>query len=172
MKYGLKILLATLSMLFMFSAAVFASEGYPVMSREDFERWPDIPEYSELNPFPYKGSNCTWYAHGRMLQLGYCSDALNTMLSNAGEWADDAANGAVVSDNPEPGAIAFWDGDADFGGAFGYLGHVGVVEEVRDNGSILVSDSSSSGDNYNVRVFNPGDRRWPTAFIIVPKREE
>ncbi|MFO7952522.1 MAG: CHAP domain-containing protein [Bacillota bacterium] len=171
MKYGARVLLVTVIMLLLLSSSVFAKEGYSVMSQEDFERWPDIPEYTELNPFPYKGSNCTWYAHGRMLQLGYSRDALNTMLSNARDWADDAANGAFVSENPEPGAIAFWDGEADFGGTFGYLGHVAVVEEVRDNGSILVSDSSSSGDNYNVREFLQDEQRWPTAFIIVPKAD-
>jgi len=172
MKYDLKTPFLAVIILLLMSSAVFAKEGYPVMSPEEFERWPEIPEYSDLNPFPYKGSNCTWYAHGRMLQLGYCNDALSTMLSNACDWADDAANGAAVKQDPEPGAIAYWDGDADFGGAFGHLGHVAVVEEVRDNGSILVSDSSSSGNNYNVYEIKPGEERWPTAFIIVPKYNE
>ncbi len=38
----------------------------------DFSRWSEFPEYTTFNPLPGKGSNCTWYAHGRLMQLGFC----------------------------------------------------------------------------------------------------
>ena len=147
------------------SAPAAADNGSPVMTREEFESWPYLPEYTIFNPFPSKGSNCTWYAHGRMMQLGYCPYALDSMRFSAFRWADDAARGAKVVDDPLVGSIAFWDGEASFGGS---LGHVGVVEKIETDGSILISDSSSSRSAYNLFTTTPGERNWPTAFIKVP----
>ena len=133
-------------------ASAVASVNYNPLTREEFERWVDQPEYTVLNYFPNKGHNCTWYAHGRMMQLGYCKYALDTMRFNANTWADRADRGAVVSDLPAPGSIASWGSGEYFGSA---LGHVAVVEIVYDDGSILISESSSSAAAYNLRVYIP-----------------
>jgi len=161
------ILTAALLLIPVFSVA--ADEGCPVMTREEFDNWPNLPEYTIFNPFPSKGSNCTWYAHGRMMQLGYCPYALDSMRFSAYRWADDADRGAEVVEEPVAGSIAFWDSEASFGGS---LGHVGVVEKIKEDGSILVSDSSSSRNAYNLFSIAPDDRRWPTAFITVPEGPE
>ncbi len=153
-------------LVFSHSAWVTADDVCPAMTREEFESWPYLPEYTIFNPFPSKGSNCTWYAHGRMMQLGYCPYALDSMRFSAYRWAEDAARDAEVVDDPLVGSIAFWDGEASFGGS---LGHVGVVEKVETDGSILISDSSSSRDAYNIFTTSPGERNWPTAFIKVPE---
>jgi surface antigen len=143
-----------------------AAEGHAVLSREEFERWPYLPEYTVFNPFPNKGGNCTWFAHGRMMQLGYSKYSLDSMRFNANTWADAADRGAVVTDLPEAASIAFWESYAFHGSR---LGHVAVVEEVMTDGSILVSDSSSSSGDYRTFIIKPGEGRWPTAFIIVPE---
>jgi len=148
---------------------VLADDQFPLMTREEFDEWPKWPEYTVFNYFPSKGSNCTWYAHGRMMQLGYCKEALDSMRFNAHTWADHAARGAEVTDIPEAASIAFWDGNASFGGS---LGHVAVVEAVEEDGSILVSDSSSSRSAYNTYTIEPDDRRWPTSFIVLPAAAE
>ncbi len=156
-----------IAVLVLFHAAwAAADEGSPVMTGEEFENWVYLPEYTTFNPFPSKGSNCTWYAHGRMMQLGYCPYALDSMRFSAYQWADDAARGAEVIDEPLVGSIAFWDSEASFGGS---LGHVGVVEKVEADGSILISDSSSSRSAYNLFTTAPDERDWPTAFIKVPE---
>lgn len=144
-------------------------ENSSLLTREEFDRWEELPEYTIFNPFPSKGANCTWYAHGRMIQLGYCKYALDSMRFSAHTWAEFANRGAAVLDEPEAGAIAFWDGSASFGGS---LGHVGVVEAIKDDGSILISDSSSSRSAYNVFTADPDGRKWPTAFIVVPEAPE
>jgi len=136
-----------------------------VMTREEFDLWLAYPEYTIFNPFPSKGRNCTWYAHGRMMQLGYCKYALDSMRFNAYTWAGHADRGALVTDTPVAGSIAFWESGAFFGSM---LGHVGVVEAVREDGSIIVSDSSSSTSAYRVYPILPGEDKWPTAFITVP----
>ncbi len=140
--------------------------GNNVLTKEEFDKWSFLPEYTIFNFFPSKGGNCTWYAHGRMMQLGYSKYALDSMRFNANSWADDAARGAVVTGKPKAASIAFWESNAFFGS---FLGHVGVVEVVNEDGSILVSDSSSSGTSYRSRIINPEDSLWPTAFIIVPE---
>jgi surface antigen len=145
---------------------VTAGEGYTAMASDEFDRWPFYPEYTVFNFFPSKGRNCTWYAHGRMMQLGYCKYTLDSMRFNANTWAGSADRGAVVTNVPQPGSIAFWDSGAFYGST---LGHVGVVEQVRPDGAILVSDSSSSAAPYRVFLSLPGDDRWPTAFILVPE---
>ncbi|MDY6826480.1 MAG: CHAP domain-containing protein [Bacillota bacterium] len=138
------------------------------MTREEFERWPYLPEYTVFNPFPNKGNNCTWYAHGRMMQLGYCKYALDSMRYNACTWADSAARGAAVSDVPVEASIAFWESGVFYGSV---LGHVAVVEKVLEDGSIIVSDSSSSASAFNIYTIRPDEGKWPTAFIIVPPEQ-
>jgi hypothetical protein len=48
--------------------------------------WRNWSDYTTRNPFPEPGKNCTWYAYGRMLQLGYSKAALDTMRGHAGTW--------------------------------------------------------------------------------------
>ncbi|MDW7739283.1 MAG: CHAP domain-containing protein [Bacillota bacterium] len=163
------ILLFALTMLVVLSISAAALEKLPVLTREEFDLWPELPEYTIFNPFPGKGGNCTWYAHGRMMQLGYSKYALDSMRFNANTWAGAADRGAYVTDSPQVGSIAFWDSYQFYGSA---LGHVGVVEEVKENGSILISDSSSSGSAYRTFSVSPGDSRWPTSFIVVPEGPE
>ncbi len=160
-----RLVLSFLALLIITSTACSAGAQDQVMSRAEFDLWPTYPEYTIFNPFPNKGRNCTWYAHGRMIQLGYCKYALDSMRFNAHTWASHADRGALVTDIPTAGSIAFWDSGAFFGHL---LGHVGVVEAVREDGSILVSDSSSSASAYRVYPIFPGEERWPTAFITVP----
>lgn len=142
------------------------AQNHAQLSRVEFDLWPTLPEYTTFNPFPRKGGNCTWYAHGRMMQLGFSKYTLDSMRFNAYTWVDHAARGAAVTLVPEVASIAYWEASAFYGST---LGHVGVVEAVNVDGSILISDSSSSGSAYRTYLTYPGDSRWPTAFITVPK---
>jgi surface antigen len=160
-----RLVLSVLIVLTIIAPAGFAGAEHQILTRAEFDLWPDYPEYTIFNPFPSKGRNCTWYAHGRMMQLGYCKYALDSMRFNAHTWAEHADRGALVTNVPVAGAIAFWDSGAFFGHL---LGHVGVVETVREDGSIIVSDSSSSASAYRVYPILPGEGKWPTAFITVP----
>ncbi|WP_027269041.1 CHAP domain-containing protein [Leptolyngbya sp. PCC 6406] len=144
------------------------SSGQPatVMSLAQFDQWRNRPEYTSRNPFPAKGMNCTWYAHGRMLQLGYSKHALDSMLGNAGTWDNTASRGARVVSSPQAPSIALW--EARVGGA-GSVGHVAVVERINADGSIVISESNWNGQRYNVRTIQPGSSQWPSKFITVPR---
>ena len=144
----------------------------PILTAQELANsWQNWPEYSSNNPFPDKGQNCTWYAHGRMLQLGYSKDALNSMIHHAGTWDNEAGNGATVSNTPQAPCIAVW--EIGVGGVpsaiKGGVGHVAVVERVNPDGSILISESNWADTQYNTRTISPSDSHWPSEFVIVPR---
>lgn len=134
-----------------------------VLTAAQFANWPNWAEYTSRNPFPEKGKNCTWYAYGRMLQLGFRQSALDTMQGHAGTWDNTAGNGAYVSGTPQVGSIAVWESGVSNAGS---LGHVGVVERVNADGTILISESNWSHLAYNTRTIS---RSAPSKFVIVPR---
>jgi surface antigen len=144
----------------------------PILTPQEFaSSWQNWSEYTLNNPFPDKGQNCTWYAYGRMKQLGYSSTALDTMLGNAGTWDNTAGNGATVSSIPQAPCIAVW--ESGVGGA-GSVGHVAVVERINYNSngaidSIVISESNWLDQQYDTRTIFRNDRHWPSEFILVPK---
>jgi N-acetylmuramoyl-L-alanine amidase len=83
----------------------------------------------------YAFGNCTAYAYDRRSQLGL---PVGDHWGNASTWAMYAsAAGLRVDHTPSVGAIIQWDA---YGGAWiGYAGHVGVVEAVNGDGSIVIS---------------------------------
>ncbi len=75
---------------------------------------------------PYGAGQCTQWAW-------YKRQDLPSMLGNANSWAyTAAAAGYVVNRTPAPGAI--------FQTSSGWAGHVGYVESVNSDGSIVVSE--------------------------------
>ncbi|HEY9829676.1 MAG TPA: CHAP domain-containing protein, partial [Stenomitos sp.] len=132
--------------------------------------WQSWSEYRSDNPFwqaGYGPPNCTWYAYGRMRQLGYSKAALNTMLGNAGTWDNTAGNGASVIYTPQAPCIAVWEAGVGYAGS---VGHVAVVERVNADGSILISESNwPTGNLYQTRTVRPNTVYWPSKFITAPK---
>ncbi|MBD2097702.1 CHAP domain-containing protein [Trichocoleus sp. FACHB-591] len=103
------------------------------------------PAYRENNPFwktfapPSVGGtldsqgNCTWYANGRLRELGYGANDLTRLTGNASYWITQAHNASIpTGKTAQVGAIAQWVG----------LNHVAVVEKVNTDGTILISESS------------------------------
>lgn len=92
---------------------------------------------------------CTWYAWERRREMGRPLPA-GAILGNAVSWADRLhyGFGYAVDTVPERGAIIH--------DPRGYFGHVGVVERVNADGSLLISDM-----NYNYRAFAVTERVIP-----------
>ncbi|MCT7969173.1 PA14 domain-containing protein [Laspinema sp. D1] len=91
----------------------------------------------------YTEGNCTWYAHGRVKELGGNVAALNSMGGNANEWHTQLSNGAHIVSDPQPGDIAQWTRNGQ--------NHVAVVEKVYfQNGvkRVILSESHYSS-NYD-----------------------
>ncbi|MDZ7744739.1 MAG: LysM peptidoglycan-binding domain-containing protein [Candidatus Saccharibacteria bacterium] len=95
---------------------------------------------------------CTWHAANRRMQTG---NPLPTNLGNAATWFVLAQRaGLPVGDTPRAGAVIWHRNTAIAGG----LGHVGYVEKVNPDGSILVSDMNFpiwGGVTY--RTISPAD---------------
>ena len=95
---------------------------------------------SKKNPFSvgYKGGNATWYAWGRFAEIlgKYPTKLCNK--GNAVTWY--YTTGYKTGQTPKKGAVAVWGKGSKKGGP----GHVAVVEKVKSNGDIIISQSSYS----------------------------
>lgn len=94
------------------------------------------------SPSGWSGSvlaNCTGYVHGRWMELGNTSSDYDLSSGNANSYWGHA-DGYARGQEPRLGAILCLGG--------GGYGHVAIVEEIFDNGDIMVSES-----NYGRAVF-------------------
>jgi surface antigen len=85
----------------------------------------------------YAYGYCTWYAYERRAELGR---PIGSFWGDAVTWSGFAlASGYRVNNTPAPGAVLH---DPNSAPPFG---HVAVVEQVRSNGSIVVSEMNYAG---------------------------
>jgi len=85
----------------------------------------------------FREGNCTWYAYGRLKELGFNPDDIMSGYPNASEWGKVLRNGARIVNTPQPGDVAQW-----------YLNgqnHVAVVEKV-EGGRVWLSESQAYTD--------------------------
>ena len=108
--------------------------------------------------------NCTWYAYGRMLELGYTEEQLTSFHGNAEEWPDPAkvavaavAGIKIYSDSiPAVGTIAQQNrvlNDVP-------IHHVAIVEGVSGD-MVTISESSY----YANEISKTGDYLWKTKSV-------
>lgn len=91
-------------------------------------------------------SNCVGYAVGRFNEIAGSEICEYLKPVNAERFIDYALQqGLKISKKPRPGACAVWRGGDTNQGSDG-AGHVAIVEEIYDDGSILTSESGY-GDN-------------------------
>ena len=97
--------------------------------------------YSNKNPFYASGyglPNCTCYAWGRFWEIsdinGDGSNVPTLPTGDAGTWFENVS-GYETGTKPRLGAVICWSDNS--GGA----GHVAIVEEIKGNGDIVVSQS-------------------------------
>jgi surface antigen len=82
----------------------------------------------------YAPGNCTWYAYERRAQLGR---PIGSFWGNANTWGSSAISaGRAVNNIPAAGAILV--------DRAGYYGHVGIVESVKGNGDIVITEMNNS----------------------------
>lgn len=101
--------------------------------------------------------NCVGYAYGRFSEiLGYFHPDLP--MCNAGLWLDEVKkkNTLKWGTTPKLGAVAVWKES-------GQYGHVGIVEYIYSDGSIMLSESGY-GSGWNKRFWNSGPRVSPNWY--------
>ena len=88
----------------------------------------------------YQAFQCTWWASVRRAKIGKPVDG---HMGNGGQWDDTARSlGYPIGKTAKAGDVIVF--EAGVLGADGYYGHVAVVEQVKDNGDILISEASRS----------------------------
>ena len=96
---------------------------------------------------PYLGSvlaNCTGYCQGRWMELGNTNTPY-AFHGNAEDWINEAkAAGYKTGSEPQLGAIVVFAGWPK-----NIYGHVGIVEDIGEDGSFIICSES----NYGVNVF-------------------
>ncbi|HMT19241.1 MAG TPA: CHAP domain-containing protein [Candidatus Saccharibacteria bacterium] len=97
-----------------------------------------VVSYGSSAVYGYNGYDygwCTWYVANRRIEQGR---ALPTNLGNAGPWAYNAVRlGLPTGKSPAVGAAAVTDRSNP--------GHVALVEEVLEDGSVWISEMNSRG---------------------------
>lgn len=125
--------------------------------------------YYDLNPFYQSGyglPNCTCYAWGRWGEL--LGETHSLPLGDAGKWLD---SNTVYDEGQTPklGAVAVW--KYSDGGA----GHVAIVEQINDDGTIITSNSAYGGTFFYTQTLSANNNyAWDTktifqGFIYNPK---
>ena len=105
------------------------------------------------SPRAWNGSvlaNCTGYVHGRWMELGNVTSEYDLSSGNANTYWGHA-DGYERGQEPRLGAVLCLGG--------GSYGHVAIVEEILDNGDIMVSES-----NYGRAVFEYVRRYKSTGY--------
>lgn len=97
--------------------------------------------------------NCVGYAQGRLLEILQMTKVNWSLPAcNAEDWYDKAQeNGFQVGQTPKLGAVVCWRAGSTHNGADG-AGHVAVVEEIKSNGDIVVSNSAWNGTNFYTKT--------------------
>ena len=115
-----------------FSTAFYApANGSNILSENIFVQAGEAPTATPLaadfNPLAL--GNCTWYAYGRMLELGANSVTLAALHSDAANWAAEARQANILVDTtPTEGSIESLNVNTGFP-----QGHVAVVESVNSD---------------------------------------
>ena len=100
-------------------------------------------------------ANCVGYAFGRCLEIGGRTENSQLPTCNAEDWYQTAArNGMSVGKTPKKGATIVWVSGNFWNGADG-CGHVGTVEEIYSDNSILVSQSNYGGTRFFLTTHKP-----------------
>lgn len=112
--------------------------------------------YSDKNPFyaykdenggrPLMMPNCTAYTYGRLMEMtGRTFEGL--IGGNAWTWYDKAASaGLETGQFPKLGAVCCF--DVTDNGA----GHISVVEEIKENGDLVTSNSAYGGSVFYLKT--------------------
>lgn len=142
------------------------------------------PDYSDKNYIHYlsgghnycinigSGSvlpNCVGYAWGRWREL--LGKKHNLSTSNAENWYGNTNDGYERGQTPKNGAVICWRKGKAGDGSDG-AGHVGIVEDVNADGSIVVSNSAYGGRRFYTMTlsapYNIGTNYHFQGFIYLP----
>ena len=92
--------------------------------------------------------NCTGYAWGRFLEEQGITDC-DLSRGNATVWYGNTSDGYNRGQTPRLGAVICYSGGSD------NAGHVAIVEQINQDGSIIISESTFSGVYFRTKTLIP-----------------
>lgn len=98
--------------------------------------------------------NCVGYVHGRWAELG--ENETKLCRGNANAYFGYTQDGFKRGQTPKLGAIVCWDSAK--------YGHVGIVERIYSDGTLLISQSNYGGTRFYTKVVNP--KTWPVGYTL------
>lgn len=116
----------------------------------------------------YVLANCVGYCQGRLLELLNCNKTNWTLPAcNAEDWMDIAKqNGMQTGVDAKLGAVICWKQGNTWNSADG-AGHIAIVEEIKDNGDLVVSSSHYNGCMFDVMVITKASGyAYRTGFVF------
>lgn len=96
--------------------------------------------------------NCVGYAWGRWYEL--LGEEPKLSRGNAENWFGRIEDGYSRGQEPKLGAVACW-AKGKAGNASDGAGHVAIVEDILDDGTIVTSNSNYAGSRFFMRNFKP-----------------
>lgn len=96
--------------------------------------------------------NCVGYAWGRWRELLGSKPALSR--GNAEIWWGNTKDGYERGSDPKLGAVCCWS-KGEVGVGKDGAGHVAIVEEIKDDGSIVTSNSAYGGSRFYKKTIKP-----------------
>jgi surface antigen len=148
-------------------AAAEASAGTQVANRDYGYPYPNAPDCDEYGSGGcvvdawrfYQGQCTSWTAFRLNSRSGvpFSNSYGGRQWGDASNWGNTArALGIPVNGSPAVGAVVWY-----------ASGHVGYVEEVRGDGSVVMSEMNADLHNgFQLTVIRPG-YRWPSGFIHI-----
>lgn len=118
--------------------------------------------------------NCVGYAQGRLLEImGAKAPNWKLPACNAEDWIDTAQNnGFKIGSTPKLGSVIVWQAGKSHNESDG-CGHVAVVEEIKSNGDIVISQSAYGGTRFYTKTITKAsgykysaDSRWKTLGFV------
>ena len=119
---------------------------------------PFVPKYGMFQ----NGGNCTCYAYGRFYELIGSKPKLST--ANAENWYKKK-DGYQRGSTPKLGAVICWQ-KGEVGNAKDGAGHVGVVEEIKYNGDIVISNSGWKSFLFKTRTLKKSDNYKISGYTL------
>lgn len=126
------------------------------------------PYYYSRNPFYLAGyglPNCTCYAWGRFWEIADYerdfSNRPNLSTGNAEDWFGYTQDGYERGSEPRLGAVICF---AD--GPFSGDGHVAIVEQINDDGSIVTSNSAYGGEYFYTQTLQPPNYLPASGYVF------
>ena len=104
--------------------------------------------------------NCVGYANGRFNEIGAYGKCKYQLVCNAENFIESAKKqGLKINSTPIQGGIMVWQKGKTLGGSDG-AGHVAVVEEVYNDGTILTSESGWKAWAFKTVRRSNNNGRW------------